>query len=233
MRLNNFITKIITCLFLLTVIIIPNQLSFANTNNTMLDESIIPKLYDYISIQPIFDFNLAWRDKGSGGVHDGALYKPVIPNGYFAVGYYGQTNYNPPNGFVFAVKPNTYNLNAIAYPIGYKKVWCDRGSGAYMDGCFWEPIPPAGYVAMGMVVTSGFEPPLSEVVCIKKEYVLKAKVGSLVWNDKGTGSYTDFGSWRIQEVIGGISPGTFFGITSHIAPSDNNLLWCFNPKYIY
>jgi len=46
-----------------------------------------------IEIKYVDQFQLAWWDVGSGGKYDGAYYKPIVPDGYRALGYYGQPGY--------------------------------------------------------------------------------------------------------------------------------------------
>lgn len=172
-----------------------------------------------IKIMTTSSFELAWCDKGSGGHMDGAFYNPVdIPIDYYSIGSYGQSNYNPPSGITLLVADD--GDEAIKHPVDYTLVYKDSGSGANMDGSFWKPVPPDGYVAMGILCVSGYDKPKkSSVVCIRKDLVLPAVVGSLIWNDAGTGANMDGGFWNIDLPIGtpGIKTGAFAGASSHEA----------------
>ncbi|NEO53809.1 MAG: Vps62-related protein [Okeania sp. SIO3B5] len=190
-----------------------------------------------LSIKFVDKFELAWWDKGSGGKYDGAYYKPIVPQGYYALGYYGQSNYNSPAGAVVVVKD--LKSGALARPKGYELIWKDKGSGADMDGAFWRPIPPSSnYVALGLVVTRNYnEPSVNEVMCVRQDLVVRGEPGDQVWIDKGTGADADFGSWEINspsisgyEEYAYIAAGTFYGVASHNRPNANPSLYCLKVK---
>lgn len=175
---------------------------------------------------------LQWWDKGSGGSYDGSFWKPQIPLGYYALGSLGQSNYGNPNEqkHVFVAVKADGDPAALAHPVDYQQIWTDRGSGADLDGSFWLPIPPRGYVALGLVAMRGYNKPLlTEVVCVKKEYTVRGKAGAFIWNDRSTGSDRDFGAWRIEDYLDfnfGICPGTFVGVTSHSPPAASPVFHC-------
>jgi hypothetical protein len=110
---------------------------------------------------------------------------------------------------------------ALAAPLDYEKVWEDRGSGADEDGSFWRPLPPEGYVCLGLVAQRGWgKPGLDVVRCVRFDLVAPGKLGDRIWIDKGTGAHTDFGSWTIVPADeNGISVGAFEGHTSHVPPT--------------
>jgi Vacuolar protein sorting-associated protein 62 len=166
------------------------------------------------------DYELEWRDVGSGGDLDGAYYRPVVPSGYYALGHYGQGNYVAPVGPMFAARE--LQPGALAQPIDYTMVWGDYGSGADMDGSFWKPIPPTGYVCLGLVAQTGYaKPGLDEIRCVRQDLTCPGKVGSMIWIDQGTGADTDFGSWRIvPSQDSAVYVGTFAGYSSHTPPPD-------------
>lgn len=167
-----------------------------------------------IEIKTVSSFELAWWDKKSGGDMDGAFYNPTnIPIGFSSMGSYGQGNYNSPDGSVLVVKE--LESGALAYPTGFNLVYNDKGSGADLDGSFWEPIPPKGYVAMGILCVRGYDqPPTTSVVCLRSNLVVPSKVGSLIWSDKGTGAKMDGSFWNVVQV-GGIQTGLFAGASGH------------------
>lgn len=186
-----------------------------------------------LEIKYVDSYQLAWNDDESGGDHDGAYYRPVVPSGYCALGYYGQSDYGSPFGLAVAVKALPADPSAVAHPTGYTRVWNDAGSGADLDGHFWLPIPPTGYKALGMVVTSGGTPSVNDIWCVKDAYVLGASVGTFIWDDTATGANTQFGSWQIKSCAGGVSSGSFLGVAgTRTAPSTHALLWCLNDDYV-
>lgn len=167
-----------------------------------------------IEILSVNSFELAWRDKGSGADMDGAFYNPMnIPIGFNAIGSYGQGNYSTPTGSILVVKE--IESGTLAYPVDFKLIYNDKGSGADMDGSFWEPIPPKGYVAMGILCVHGYnEPAKSSVVCLRSDLVVPATVGRLIWDDKGSGADMDGGFWDIS-TVGSIQTGAFAGASNY------------------
>jgi hypothetical protein len=165
-------------------------------------------------------FDLKWWDQGSGGDFDGAFYEPVVPDGYYALGHIGQGNYNYPSRGVYAAR--ALEEGALAPPIDYVMVWGDWGSQAPMDGSMWKPIPPFGYVCLGLVAQSGYEKPgTDEIRCVREDLATPAEVGRKIWIDVGTGADTDFGSWSIipDDDTGLLSCG-FAGHNSYTPPID-------------
>lgn len=165
------------------------------------------------------DMELVWNDKRSGGKYDGSFYRPKPPAGYFRLGHYGQGDYSAPRGSAIVIKE--IKSGVIAQPLRYERIWTDKGSGASRDGAFWRPIPPKGYKALGVVVTSNYRSPApSEVVCVKNEYVTEGQISGWIWNDKHTGVRVDMSSWHIgPKDQYGISVGSFYTHTSHSKPT--------------
>lgn len=55
------------------------------------------------------------------------------------------------------------NSGLVDYPNGFKQLWASGGL------VVWQPQAPAGYAALGCVVTTdGEQPALSSVVCIHR-----------------------------------------------------------------
>lgn len=174
---------------------------------------------------------LQWWDKGSGGSSDGSYWAPNIPFGYYAAGSMGTSGYsaNPIAGNTFyALRPGL-DAAALNYPLRYERIWGDYGSGADLDGSMWRPVCSSGYVALGTVAQRGYDQPRREsVVCVKRQYTVRGKIGQYVWNDRSTGSDTDFGSWLIADAPDsqpGLAIGTFYGTTSHNPPTNSNELY--------
>jgi len=176
-------------------------------------------------------FALQWNDKGSGGKRDGAYWRPVAIgnlNGYHPLGDYGVGNYNDVNGQAAVAVVSDVNGpsgNALRPPLDYELVWTDKGSGSDRDGSMWRPLPPPGYVALGLVCNNGYGKPAVDIIrCVRADLVIASLIGNLVWDDSGTGADRDFGSWEISppgapagEVY--LSPGTYVGVASHTKPN--------------
>lgn len=176
-------------------------------------------------------FALKWNDKGSGGKYDGAYWRPVAVgalNGYYPLGDYGVSNYNDVNGqaAVAVVSDiNGPNGSALRPPLDYELVWNDKGSGVDQDCSMWRPLPPPGYVALGLVCNNSYSKPAPDIIrCVRADLVIASLIGNRVWDDTDTHSDKDFGSWQITppdapsgEVY--LSAGTFVGVASHTKPN--------------
>ncbi|KAI0547967.1 putative vacuolar protein sorting-associated protein [Xylaria curta] len=87
------------------------------------------------------DYTKIWGDWGSGGKHDGIIWRPVAPAGYVALGDVGSYGYNS--------KPSLDKIWCVRQDlVGYGKfletsTWDDRGSGAGSNTSFWEVQPDA------------------------------------------------------------------------------------------
>jgi len=203
----------------------------------MSDRDPTQLMNDHLDVMYTSNFLKIWSDKGSGGSRDGRFWRPVAPpgSGFCSVGDVGASDYNNINNKkAVALFKNKDDRNpALAPPTGFAQVWNDKGSGADKDGTFWRPIPPEGFVAMGLVcVGNTRDPPGPEVVmCVRIDLVVGALPGALIWDDRDTGSDDDGGFWAMEPPPAPpgqlyLQPGTFFGAKSHSRPRVSNLLYC-------
>lgn len=173
-------------------------------------------------------FSYRWNDRGSGGHHDGSYWHPIPPAGYRALGSLGFAGYGDPNNnWALCVKEANPGSGAFRNPTGYDLIWADHGSGADDDGSCWRPRAPAGYVALGDVFQRGYDPPsVEDVVCVRQDLAVRGVLGNFIWDDSGTGSDRDFGSWEIVTAKNytdgskiALAANTFFGVDSHSKPN--------------
>ncbi|VVP98412.1 hypothetical protein PS918_03924 [Pseudomonas fluorescens] len=171
-------------------------------------------------------------DSSAAGFWRPAPPPDVLP-GYFPLGdlaISGDTNINGLR--VAAVvrdsgSPSADNTKgkALSRPEDFERVWTDSGSGATTDASIWRPIPPEGYVALGMVCSNdSVKPSLNAVRCVRADLVIASSVGELIWNDAGSGATQNFSAWRIQPPTAApgeiyFTPGAFFGVQSHDKPA--------------
>lgn len=172
------------------------------------------------------------------------FYKPVeIPAGFFCLGHYGQPNHRPLHGFVLVArevnssKPADAQTGAAAdqpplrAPVDYSLVWSSGADWADdgFDGCgfFWLPCPPAGYRAMGFVVTDTPEkPPLEEVRCVRSDLTDSPETHEVIFDGADMAAPPSGGPFRAWTArprsrgmwATGVSVGTFF--CSSEDPSD-------------
>jgi len=192
---------------------------------------------DGLLIKYVDQFTWEWSDYGSGADDDGSYWQPVAPTGYYPLGSVGGDAWSDPTNVKAAIVVRELNdSGALAAPTDYQLIWNDSGSGADYDGSFWLPIPPAGYVACGVVAQQGWSKPgLNEVRCVRSDLVSNGKVGSWIWDDSGSGASSDFGSWEIdcpdaQNSAGKayLKAGTFIGTNSYSAPASHAALYVLN-----
>lgn len=184
------------------------------------------------------EYQLRWNDQKSGSKADGAFWHPIAPAGFYALGSVGVNNYGDINQkeASLCVKAAPDCPDAIRFPESYQLIWADHGSGARMDGSCWRPIPPAGYVALGDVFVTGYDNPSQhDVVCIRQDLVVRAKVGNEIWADHGSGAKADFDSFAIitpsvdiDAEKGFFAPNTFVANNSYQIPTDAPEINCLN-----
>ncbi|MGD8806732.1 MAG: Vps62-related protein, partial [Chloroflexota bacterium] len=161
------------------------------------------------------EYELVWNDMGSGGTFDGAFYKPMVPDGFYALGHYGTGHYETPTARMIVVRP--LEEDALQPPIDYVEVWQDEDSGADMNGSFWQPVPAFGYVCLGLVAQPDWsKPPLEAIRCVREDLVAPGTLGNDIWIDYETGARYDFGAWPIYPADDrGLLVGTFAGHNKH------------------
>ena len=175
-------------------------------------------------------FKLMWNDQGSGSKRNGAYWRPILPpemKDFHVLGDLGRDDYSDVNGKtpVAVVKDAKGSSGtALRPPTKFQRVWTDSGSGAKRDGAMWRPIPPDGYVALGLICTNGSTPSTDDISCLRSDLVVAAYPDGLIWDDTGTGAKSDFGSWGIEAPAAPageafFTAGTFIGVASHTKPT--------------
>ncbi|WP_395609562.1 Vps62-related protein [Pseudomonas sp. B22129] len=191
-----------------------------------------PLQYNDLLISFTSEFLPLWNDKGSGAHKAVSLWRPsTAPDalssffslGDIAVGHYRNIN----QGKVVAVvsDANKVDGTALRPPVDYQLMWHDEGTGALSNASIWRPIPPEGYVAMGLVYGVNYDKPSRHAVrCVREDLVVPSKVGELIWNDKGSGSTNDLSTWSIAPLDAPageiyLAPGTFIANNSYARPA--------------
>ncbi|WP_078962104.1 Vps62-related protein [Streptomyces hygroscopicus] len=95
-------------------------------------------------LKPPDDFELIWRDKGSGAKADGSVWRPVPPGGYVALSDVWTDSWDKPSASRFAcvrkaaVNGHSYVREGVIGPL----IWNDKGSGADWDCSTWSIRTP-------------------------------------------------------------------------------------------
>ena len=188
--------------------------------------------------------------------HDGKpwIYHPVETDGFHPLGSVegGQGGLwdfakTTGKGGVMGVKAkegHDPNNPPIKHPVDYTAIIHLRNEPGY-KASIWTPIAPAGYVAMGVVVTKGqnIKPALTAVVCVREDLTIKGTIADnfiVRASDTYTTTwpFTNTRVWAIWNIEGPVAefhenaylhPGTFVAVNSGDnsnprAPSDHPVM---------
>ncbi|MBN2326289.1 MAG: Vps62-related protein [Candidatus Omnitrophica bacterium] len=177
--------------------------------------------------------------EGLDWVHFGAFYRPIAPEGYYALGHYGELTSGgacspspQPAGFMLSAKE--LEPGALAKPLDYIELWKSTGAMHEPPGSFWRPVPPDGYVSLGIVAQNGHnKPDLDQIRCVREDLTTAGMTGRLVWNtERGIGSEMDLGLWQVKaQDPGGIGIGAFVGSNSTTVQPDEPL-YCIDVSHV-
>ncbi|KAG6558137.1 hypothetical protein Mapa_000318 [Marchantia paleacea] len=159
-----------------------------------------------LEIVQVVHFEEIWR---SGVGDQGATYyKPVIPDGFFSFGSYGQLNRVPSIGWTFAVTGSVKGDNPIlAHPTDYTLLWSSAVVEAQQEvySYFWSPVMPAGYKNLGyLVTTSASRPPLEDMVCVREDLTETCQLDEFLWDSSSVSKDTTFSTWTTKPYLVGI-----------------------------
>ncbi|XP_057955447.1 hypothetical protein At1g04090-like [Malania oleifera] len=194
----------------------PSGIGFANG---------IIDLGEGLLVRQISSFTKVWNIREGGDDNLGAsFFEPPptpAPDGFFMLGSYAQPNNKPLFGSLLVAKDSTTSSAAPALrpPLDYTLLWSSTSSRLKTDGpgFFWTPMPPAGYIPLGVVVTtSPQKPPLDKVRCVRANLTDTAETDNVIW---GQGSAVNLFSLR-PRLRGTQAPGLAIG--TFIANLSNN-----------
>lgn len=84
------------------------------------------------------DFELIWKDTGSGSKKDGAIWRPIPPKGYVALGFVSSNDHDKPSlNAVRCVRADLVTASKVN-----ELIWSDKGSGAKNSVSVWSIAPP-------------------------------------------------------------------------------------------
>lgn len=178
----------------------------------------------HLEIVSTASFTRLWDEGGTGSREPVSVWRPQAPSGEYAlIGDYAHGSHlKPTDGALLVRAVNEDPANPLLKaPIDYELRWESRGSGGRLDGSFWEPIAPPGYVALGMVGNPSFEnpsrvgnPSLDSYRCVREDLCEQRPYGARIWYDKGTSAKMDGAFFGIPEL-----PGGFGVFKSYATPS--------------
>ena len=187
-----------------------------------------------LTVTYVDSFNYIWHDEGSHAPNNCAFYHPVVPDGYHALGSLGVPNWSSPNGkYAMMVVKEEDGSDALTEPTDYELIWeyKMRMIPYLVIASFWKPIPPNGYVAIGMVVTKlDSVPPSDYIACVREDLTIEGEAGAYIWHDEDTGMPRNLGCWRVDQPDCGphdycyLTAGTFVGWNNWSPPTYHDLL---------
>jgi len=175
-----------------------------------------------MSADPTIQYTLVWDDAGTGASRDLGFYKPTLPAGYISIGDVAHNSHQKvyPKS-IAAIKEDTTNY---ALPVDYVEIWNDKGAGAKHSDCsIWKPVPPPGFVAMGHVISRGYDkPPLNAVHCVTKDWVVPGDKWVLVWETSPKKKCQQVSIWwQVSPPEGALGcDGRFVAVQGHDKPSE-------------
>ncbi|MFJ2691095.1 Vps62-related protein [Pseudomonas sp. NPDC087336] len=114
---------------------------------------------------------------------------------------------------------------ALARPDDFEQIWAITSPAGTSQCTIWQPIPPEGYAALGLVCTSdSVKPSFNSVRCVRTDLVVASDVGAGIWDSRNSGPHQDFSAWTITPPTARageihFAPGTFVGANSFIKPA--------------
>lgn len=152
------------------------------------------------------DHSLVWTDAGSGAALDIGIWRPKTPKGWVRVGdvAINSTSKSCPNIPGLLIEWDDAHPTGdekgpfLARPVKYELIWNDKGSGAHMDGSFWYPVPPNGYVTLGFIGNGSHNNPadLGIIRCVRRDLVYPSSwVSNPIYTDRKSGADKDVSLW--------------------------------------
>lgn len=170
-----------------------------------------------LEVAKITKFESVWSCNPSRRNSKGVtFYKPVaIPDGFFCLGHYCQSNDRPLWGFVLVAREvkQSSDSPALKRPRNFSLVWSSE------CGFIWLPNAPTGYRAMGLLVTdTPVEPSVDDIRCVRCDLTENCEACDMILDD-------DFTVWKTRPCrrgmyARGVCVGTFFSCTYGILEED-------------
>jgi len=136
----------------------------------------------------------------------GSFYRPVVPEGFHALGHYAKRGHDAPCGWMFVARE--LEPGALAEPLDYELI------GEPSSDCtFWKPVPPRGYVALGYVAQTGSQKPdIDEIRCLREDLAAPGDLGKVVWS---SGS---MGGGSVRQIVPEDEDGIYIGSFEYYCP---------------
>ncbi|CAL9217819.1 unnamed protein product [Arabidopsis halleri] len=138
------------------------------------------------------------------------LFEPSsIPCGFSILGYYAQPNNHKLFGWVLTARD--LSSNTLKPPVDYTLVGNTESLKIKQDrtGYFWQPVPPDGYQAVGLIVAnSSQKPPLDKLRSVRNDLTEQCEADTWIWGTNGVNISNLRLTTRGTQATG-VSVGTF------------------------
>ena len=116
------------------------------------------------------------------------------------------------------------DVQTSSKPTGFELIWTDAGSGADYDVKVYSLTPQPGYKCLGHVAVSSGTPSLSSYRCVRDDFVEYVPLKPYAtWDDQGSGAFTDFAAYDIQDSSSVIDMGVFWSEARNHQPINKNV----------
>jgi hypothetical protein len=165
----------------------------------------------------------AWDDTDTGAAPATFYFSPAQGE-YYPLGVTADGKASGTRSTLCLVRDNSSDGSALAPPVGYERIWWDRGSRARRDGAVWRPKCPQGYVGAGFVVQANYRKPGPEAIrCVREDLTVRgtAEPTGPVFKDSGSGAYEDLSVWRVK-ADDGFDVGAVFAWQNYAMPKESD-----------
>lgn len=157
-----------------------------------------------LEVREITKFQFIWGSDMKNRRKGVNFFKPIgIPDGYFCLGHYSQSDEIPLRGFVLVAREvNKSKSPALIEPLDYTLIWCPDNwteENVHGHGYFWLPIAPEGYKALGFIVTNKpAKPDLKEIKCVREDLTTSCEPHRLLLNKHSKIADSLFTVWKTR-----------------------------------
>ncbi|CAI9266071.1 unnamed protein product [Lactuca saligna] len=138
-----------------------------------------------LEVCQVTSFKRIWSTSQIGSNDtDITVFEPSpIPDGFFLLGCYCQSNDTPLFGWILAGKD--VSGGTLVNPVDYTLVWSSK------DSCYiWLPTPPEGYKSVGYAITTSPEKPsLDKIRCVRADLTEEPETDALLWGSDDVSVY--------------------------------------------
>ncbi|XP_014521588.1 uncharacterized protein LOC106778171 isoform X1 [Vigna radiata var. radiata] len=179
-----------------------------------------------IEVSMVTRFEFIWSSSAMQDTKNAVtFYRPVgVPDSFRILGHYCQSDNKPSRGFVLVAREvetadinNQDKLPPMKNPLDFSLVWGENGRNLKTLGVyFWVPEPPAGYKALGcLVTTKPVKPFLDEMCCVRTDLTYRCEPYRQLLTAGSSIPEFSFQVWSLRPcdrgILGkGVSVGTFF-----------------------